>query len=54
MREDLLMNNEQELIVDVLCEQLSKFLFPLRVLCLSHLALVVLNKIYNVISDMHR
>lgn len=54
MREYLLMNNEQELIVDVLGEQLSEFLFPLRVVCLPHLALVVLNQVHDVISDVHR
>jgi hypothetical protein len=54
MREYLLVNNEEELIVDVLGEQLSEFLFPLRVVCLPHLALVVLNQVHDVIPDVDR
>jgi hypothetical protein len=54
MREYLLVNYEEELIVDVLGEQLSEFLFPLRVVCLPHLALVVLNQVHDVIPDVDR
>ena len=54
MREYLLVNYEEELIVDVLGEQLCEFLFPLRVVCLPHLALVVLNQVNDVISDVDR
>jgi len=54
MREYLLMNYEEELIVDVLGEQLSEFLFPLRVVCLPHLTLMILNQVHDVISDVDR
>ena len=47
------MHDEEELVVDVLGEQLGELLLPLRVLCLSHLALVVLYQVHDVVPDVH-
>lgn len=45
---------EQEFVIDVLRKELIEFLFPLRFLSLLYLAVMILNKIYDIVADVHR
>jgi hypothetical protein len=53
VREDLLMDDEEEFVVYVLLKQLREFLFPLRIFCLSYFALVVFYQVDNVVANVH-
>lgn len=53
MREDLLVNNKHELVVDVLIKYFCEFLLSLWIIGVSDFALMIFNQIHNVITDVN-